>query len=357
MRKTGAAGRRWLPLAIAFALLTALYRRTSVSGDADTLLLNGHERFARRRLRHGENHFEVLGESDEEPVQELRSLRGSDNVAFAVPAFTRLDGNAATLVAGIGTPALAMLLGGLSAGRLRVSAWGLCASQYFSAGMILAVCGALMKELGEHGGGINAAAALAAGFFVGVGAMIAAKKLTETVGEAPAEAAGAASDSVPAARAAKQKPFPWPLVAAVAIDSLVDGLLLGMIGVETPHALRVMAGATALEMGALGISFSTALLGRSRQAHAACVVGMPVVLTLGGALGALAAAPLRGSPLAYTFLLAFGTAALLYLVTQELLAEAAEARQEVDARGSTVYFLFAGYLLVLVIELLEPAGA
>lgn len=243
-------------------------------------------------------------------------------------------------------PALAMLLGGFAAGRFALSTRGLCASQYFSAGMILAVCGALVQEVTERGAWASVIFSL--GFSLGVAAMVTVKKLSEGFGAGPDEMLPAVSPS------GREKVFPWPLLAAVAIDSFVDGLLLGMIGVEAPHTVGMMAFATALEMGALGLSFSADLRTRSKPAPwFLSVVGMPLVLMLGGCIGAAAAGILRNSPLAYTFWLAFGLAALLYLVTRELLVEAEEHRQEAESGGggptSAPLCLFVGYLLVLVI--------
>eukprot|EP00929_Paragymnodinium_shiwhaense_P109468 TRINITY_DN75905_c0_g1_i1.p1 TRINITY_DN75905_c0_g1~~TRINITY_DN75905_c0_g1_i1.p1 ORF type:complete len:312 (+),score=63.76 TRINITY_DN75905_c0_g1_i1:67-1002(+) len=244
-----------------------------------------------------------------------------------------------TVLPAVAVPAIVMCLGGLLAGKMTVSGWGLCASQYFSAGMILAVCGSLAKELCESG--LRAAIVVSVGFALGIGTMIFVKKVSEAYG-------GDGGDLV--------KGFPWPLTIAVGIDSLVDGLLLGMIAVETPRAVLMMSTATALEMGALGLSYAASIREQKRRVRAACVLGMPLVLMLGGIIGSLAAAPLKDSPLAVTGMMSFGIAALVYLVTQELLAEADEKREEVDEKGTTSWFLFAGYLLVLVLETVEAEG-
>eukprot|EP00933_Yihiella_yeosuensis_P030572 TRINITY_DN24196_c0_g1_i1.p1 TRINITY_DN24196_c0_g1~~TRINITY_DN24196_c0_g1_i1.p1 ORF type:complete len:329 (-),score=54.69 TRINITY_DN24196_c0_g1_i1:234-1220(-) len=249
------------------------------------------------------------------------------------------------VVAAVCAPAIAMLIGGLFAGSFDISEFGLCASQYFSAGMILAVCGSLMKELSENGAW--AAAALSAGFTAGIATMVGVKKLTESDDDDEA-----ATNGTPQALSSPRG-FPWPYVTAVAIDSLVDGLLLGMVGVETPRDVPMMSLATALEMGALGLSCAGALAGQTKRSLYAVIVGMPLTLMAGGAVGAYAAAHLRNSPLAYTFLLAFGISALLYLVIQELLVEAGERREGVDKKGVTPYYLFAGYLFVLVVGMLE----
>merc|ERR1712113_615028 len=257
-----------------------------------------------------------------------------------MPGLRSLVREAPIVVPAVCAPAFTMLIGGLVAGQLKVSQWGLCAAQYFSAGMILAVCGNLAGEISGHG--ISTIVVMMVGFCLGVGSMVLVKKITEGLCEV--------EDS---GNSQMVKSFPWPLVIAVAIDSVVDGLLLGMIGTETPKAVLMVSTATALEMGALGLSFSAALREQSRQARGACVLGMPLALLLGGAVGAFAATPLQNSPLAITGMLSFGISALVYLVIEELLAEAVQRRQEIDKRGSTSSFLFVGYLLVLILDTLE----
>merc|ERR1712070_594241 len=50
--------------------------------------------------------------------------------------------------------------------------------------------------------------------------------------------------------------IPWSQVAAIAIDGLVDGLLIGLAYVASTSAGLSMAIATCIEMGFLGLSFS-----------------------------------------------------------------------------------------------------
>merc|ERR1712151_807976 len=117
----------------------------------------------------------------------------------------------------------------------------------------------------------------------------------------------------------------------------------------------MMSTATALEMGALGLSFMTSLKEQPVNARFTCMIGMPLLLMCGGGIGAAAAVPLRSSPLAFCGMVSFGIAALVYLVTQELLTEANESREEVDEKGTTRWLLFLGYLLVVVLETLEAS--
>jgi ZIP family zinc transporter len=212
--------------------------------------------------------------------------------------------------------------------------------------MILAVCGSLAKDFSAHG--LGAALALCVGFALGVAAMVVVKRITESSGE---------TDVVSSAGGVI-KVFPWPLAFAVAIDSLMDGLLIGLVGSETPRAVPMMSSATALEMGALGLSFSASLQHYRKRARMACVIGMPLTIIFGGFVGSIATVPLRNSPLAYTGIVAFAMAALIYLVTQELLTEAAERAEKLGENGSNMaYWLFAGYAFVLAIDMILPEDA
>jgi ZIP family zinc transporter len=248
------------------------------------------------------------------------------------------------LVPAVVGPALIMLLGGLAGGYLQISSNAVCASQYFSAGMILAVCGSLATDLSEHG--VAAALAVCAGFALGVAAMVFVKRIAEASEE---------SDGTPSTARTAMKNFPWPLAFAIAIDSLMDGLLIGLVGTEKPRAAPMMASVIALEMGALGLSFSASLQKYNKRSRALCIFGMPLALVFGGIVGSVATTPLKSSPLAYTGIVAFAMAALVYLVTQELLSEAGEQAEKLgDKGGKLSYWLFIGYAFVLAIDMVLP---
>ena len=80
-------------------------------------------------------------------------------------------------------------------------------------------------------------------------------------------------------------------------------------------------------MGFLGLTYA-ALTKQPRWLATLAMIGPPVILVLGGAGGALLAAAVAGTAL-HVGLISFGVAALLYLVTEELLLEAhSEGRRE-----------------------------
>ena len=77
------------------------------------------------------------------------------------------------------------------------------------------------------------------------------------------------------------------------------------------------------------------------------VIGLGLLLMLGAGLAASLLSGLSGGILAGV--LAFGVAALLYLVTEELLVEAHEVRENTV----TTSMFFAGFLILLLVDVLS----
>ena len=139
--------------------------------------------------------------------------------------------------------------------------------------------------------------------------------------------------------------IPVSLLVAVAIDFMLDGLLLG-VGFAAGARIGILL---ALAEAAEQLSVGLALAGELRTA------GMTPgrILSTITALGALVfvtavagATVLSGLPDgAMEIVLSFGAAALLYLVTEELLREAHEERESTS--GTAMFFV--GFLTFLVI--------
>lgn len=138
---------------------------------------------------------------------------------------------------------------------------------------------------------------------------------------------------------------PFSLLVAVAIDFLLDGLLLGVgfaAGARIGILLALAEAAEQLSVGlALSLELRRAGVTRTRVLVTVSALGMLVFgsAVLGGTvLSGLSAAPMEA-------VLSFGAAALLYLVTEELLREAHEERE--TALGTSMFFI--GFLIFLVI--------
>lgn len=139
------------------------------------------------------------------------------------------------------------------------------------------------------------------------------------------------------------------LVITSGVDTLVDGLVIGLGFVLGSGTGALLAVALAVEL--LFLSLSTASsLGQSgasgwKMISASSGLGLLIMV------GALAGVILLGgaSEALITAVLAFGAVALLYLVTEELLVEAHEAPE--TAWDTAV--LFAGFILVFIIEMIR----
>lgn len=135
------------------------------------------------------------------------------------------------------------------------------------------------------------------------------------------------------------------LLAAVGLDILVDGLVLGLAFIAGAKAGMLLTIALTVEVLFLGLSVTTELAEgmRSKLRVLAIVAGLALMLPL----GALAAIPVAAlPPVVIAGFLSFGLMALLYLVTEELLVE---AHAKPDTPLISAMF-FVGFLALLLIE-------
>ena len=178
------------------------------------------------------------------------------------------------------------------------------------------------------------------GFGAGVAVMLLADKLLDRLrGE---EDSGDGADSEAPTQGAR---LPFSLIAAVAIDFLLDGLLLG-VGFAAGARIGILL---ALAEAAEQLSVGLALAGELRTARMSpprilvIVSGLGSLVFVTAVAGATVLSRLQGG--AMEIVLSFGAAALLYLVTAELLREAHEERESTSATA----MFFAGFLLFLVV--------
>lgn len=83
--------------------------------------------------------------------------------------------------------------------------------------------------------------------------------------------------------------LPLSLVAAVYVDSFIDGFLIGISCVFNQHAGLVLAAANVLEMGFVGASFAntvTRCTGASRQTRFIAIYTAPFIMIVGALIGA-----------------------------------------------------------------------
>jgi ZIP family zinc transporter len=143
--------------------------------------------------------------------------------------------------------------------------------------------------------------------------------------------------------------LPVAFLFATGVDLAIDGLMLGIGFAAGAQQGVLLTIGLAIELAALGCA-ATATLARRGFASRE-VVGWIVLLAatfFASALGGSALLALLSSRL-LAVLLAFGSAALLFLVTEELLTEA----HEVEETPLLTAAFFAGFLALFLLELTQ----
>ncbi|MES2318871.1 MAG: transporter [Pseudomonadota bacterium] len=138
------------------------------------------------------------------------------------------------------------------------------------------------------------------------------------------------------------------LIAAMGVDIVLDGVLIGLSFSAGEKQGLLLTAALFGEVLFLGVSFATSLgaMGKSRGNITAVCAALAVGLCLGAVSGALALSNVK--PAYVDAMLAFGVAALLYLVTEELLVE---AHEESETPFQTAMF-FVGFIVLFSIDMM-----
>lgn len=215
-------------------------------------------------------------------------------------------------------PVVAVLFGSLAAMVRRPSAAAVSALQHLAAGVVF---GAAASEILPRVVHEASPVATLSGGAIGVAIMLALKQLETRFTSRLA------------------------LLAASALDILIDGLVLGLAFIAGAKAGLLLTIALTLEVLFLGLSLATELAEEMRSK--ARVVTLTVGISLLLPVGALAAFPVAAMPsTVIAGVLSFGLMALLYLVTEELLVE---AHTKADTPFISSMF-FVGFLALLLIE-------
>ena len=226
-------------------------------------------------------------------------------------------------------PVVAMIIGGSVAAFRPPRPTLQSYLQHFAAGVVFAAAaGEVLPEIMHTGSPIP----LIIGFALGVIVMLGIKRLTEHFEQHEVSQAGQ----------------PTRLVVVVGVDLLIDGLLVGVGFAAGAKVGLLLTVALTLEILFLGLSTAAELTeaGATRGRVIGTTAGLAVLVAAGAAVGVTLLAGLSGSAL--EVVLSFGAAALLYLVTEELLVEAHETP---DTPLITAAF-FVGFLVLFVIEMI-----
>ena len=223
-------------------------------------------------------------------------------------------------------PALAMLLGSLAASIRKPGPKWTSATQHFAAGVVFAAVALelLPKIEGDSWWTIGV------GFLLGILVMLGVGALSERLEDEENPKRG----------------LPLGLLTAVGIDNVIDGLLLGIAFLAGTQGGILIAIALTFEILFLGLSVSSTMSERGYGFPARLGWGLLLSLAVpvGALLGYWALSRLPANWEAE--FIAFGVAALLFLVTEELLKE---AHKKKDTPWITATF-FLGFLVILLLK-------
>lgn len=137
------------------------------------------------------------------------------------------------------------------------------------------------------------------------------------------------------------------LVIASGVDVFIDGLLIGVsfdVGLKAGIIITI---ALAIELLFLALSVASTLAkeGKSKSRIIVTTLILSFLVLIGAIIGGTLLQGIHGSGL--EGIIAFAVAALLYLVTEELLVEAHKGERD-SAFSTTMFFL--GFLIVLILE-------
>lgn len=201
--------------------------------------------------------------------------------------------------------------------------------QHFAAGVVFAAVAAeLLPDVHTR-----APTVVIVGFALGVAVMLGIHQLSKYIEKRGigGKVAGAAS-----------------LLITVSIDMLIDGVLIGVTFLAEAATGILIAVALAIEILFLGVAGVIALPSEMSALKKLTVpVGFSVLLLSGVTTGVLALDGATGTPIA--LVLAFGSAALLYLVTEELLVKA----QKVPETPTSTSLFFVGFLLIFLLDMVH----
>lgn len=226
---------------------------------------------------------------------------------------------------------IGMILGGVAAAWWRPGARIRGYIQHFAAGVVFAAVGVEVLPDVMHR---DSPVAAAVGFALGTLSMLIIRALSRR-----AEARGEGRAGIP-----------WAMLAAVAVDVFVDGMLIGVgfsAGEEEGILIAIAMTGCSLSLG-LATAATLMQSGQSRLGATGFTAGLGVLPVMGAVAGAILASQLTGTSM--EALLAFTCAALLYLVTEELLVEAHEDQEAPESAVTTGMF-FAGFLALMMVSM------
>ena len=201
------------------------------------------------------------------------------------------------------------------------------AIQHFAAGVVFSVVAVeLLPDIIR----VHDVREVVLGFGLGIALMLAIRHFTAASETKPDEPDTRRAGSV-------------GMLVAIGIDFFLDGLLVGIGFAAGQKEGVLLTIALSIELLSLGLAIAAAYSATRRRAAILVPTSLALMLVAGAVVGGLALQHLSDHALAAV--LSFGSAALLFLVTEELLVEAHEVP---ETQAATAMF-FAGFLAFLVL--------
>jgi ZIP family zinc transporter len=227
-------------------------------------------------------------------------------------------------------PVGAAFLGALAAALRPPGPMVRSSTQHFAAGVIFSVVAVeLLPEVRRVHDPFEVGWTFAAGVVLMLGIEEAAKRF------APAVEHGAA-----------RGPSAGQLVP-IGVDLLLDGLLIGIAMTAGLKQAMLLTVALTLELFSLGLAMALTFGSATMPVRILAPTAIACLMVVGAVLGRVFLADASVHVLAG--LLSFGCAALLFLVTEELLIEAHESADN----ALTTAMFFAGFLIFLLLGMVE----
>lgn len=238
-------------------------------------------------------------------------------------------------------PVLAMITGGIIAAFRPPDAKLRSILQHFAAGVVFSVVAVelLPDIMKEHN-----AVATSIGFALGVAMMLGLKKLTgEGAEEAVTDERSGAVEKGESDE--KTDTVSLSMLAGIGVDILVDGFLIGIVFSAGAKEGKLLALALTIELLSLGLALASSMTQAKtpRPKIILITTGLSLSIFVGAGIGATLLQHVSTETL--EAVLSFGLAALLFLVTEELLTEAHEVPETPLITSS----FFLGFLLFLII--------
>lgn len=181
------------------------------------------------------------------------------------------------------------------------------------------------------------------GFALGVAAMLGLRSMTKAKEKHEEE-----KQDSPAQSSSEPVSLPVGMLGGVAIDLIVDGFMIGIGFAAGMKEGRLLAIALAVELVSLGLAVAASLskLGVRRTRTVKVLAGLSTTFLMGALIGTMLLSRLPAHYMASV--VAFGAAALMFLVTEELLTE---AHEEKESPALTAMF-FVGFLIFIILGMM-----